>query len=189
MATEGFAKPWVEFEEELGEHMLLKPPVSQIPKTEDTTTDDVTKVRVYTLDGYTGGKLVCMYFHGGGWAIGDVNGDDLFSGAISKAGGIVVVSVEYRLALDNKHPGLMDECYKALLWALGNSKRLNTVEGKFVTAGLSAGGQLAFAAALRGLDEGSGEFVGIVALIPVTVHPDGLLEILRPGYTAMEEHD
>jgi versiconal hemiacetal acetate esterase len=146
-------------------------------------------VRVYTLDGYTGGKLVCMYFHGGGWAIGDVNGDDLFSGAISKAGGIVVVSVEYRLALDNKHPGLMDECYKALLWALGNSKRLNTVEGKFVTAGLSAGGQLAFAAALRGLDEGSGEFVGIVALIPVTVHLDSLLEILRPGYTAMEEHD
>jgi versiconal hemiacetal acetate esterase len=165
------------------------PTLPRRPKTEDTTTDDVTKVRVYTLDGYTGGKLVCMYFHGGGWAIGDVNGDDLFSGAISKAGGIVVVSVEYRLALDNKHPGLMDECYKALLWALGNSKRLNTVEGKFVTAGLSAGGQLAFAAALRGLDEGSGEFVGIVALIPVTVHPDGLLEILRPGYTAMEEHD
>jgi versiconal hemiacetal acetate esterase len=158
-------------------------------KTEDTSTDDGTKVRIYTPDGYTGGRPVCMYFHGGGWAMGDINGDDPFSRAISKAGGIVVVSVEYGLAPDNKHPGLMDECYKALRWALSNSKRLNTAEGKFLTAGVSAGGQLAFATALRGVDEGAGELVGVVALIPATVHPDGVPEKLRPEYTAMEEHD
>jgi versiconal hemiacetal acetate esterase len=83
----------------------------------------------------------------------------------------------------------LNECYKALLWALDNLKRLNTAEGKFLTAGLSAGGQLAFATALRSLDQRSGELVGVVALIPATVHPDGVPEILQPRYTAMEEHD
>ncbi|KAI4650614.1 hypothetical protein J4E93_002971 [Alternaria ventricosa] len=212
MANEEFAKPWLEFEEEFGERMLLKPPISSMTeqftrygglmaskytfpapdpsvKTEDTVTDDGTKVRIYTPDGYTGGKPVCMYYHGGGWAMGDVNGDDPFSRAISKAGGIVVVSVEYGLAPDNKHPGLMNECYKAFLWALANSKRLNTAYGRYLTAGVSAGGQLAFATALRGQHERTGELVGVVAIIPATVHPDGVPEILREGYTSMEEHD
>jgi len=212
MANEGFAKPWLEFEEELGERILLNPPISNMTeqfmrygslmasrytfpepdlsvKTEDTTTDHGTKVRIYTPDGYTGGKPVCMYYHGGGWAMGDVNGDDPFSRAISKAGGIVVVSVEYGLAPDNKHQDLMDECFNALRWALDNSKRLNTTEGKFLTAGLSAGGQLAFAVALRARDASIDGLVGVVALIPVTVHPDGVPEKLQSGYTAMEEHD
>jgi versiconal hemiacetal acetate esterase len=192
--------------------MLLEPPVSDMAeqftrygglmaskytlpapdpsvKTEDRTTDDGIKVRIYTPDGYTGGKPVCMYLHSGGWAMGDVNGDDPFSRAISKAGGIVVVSVEYGLAPGNKHPKLLNDCYKASRWALNNSKRLNTAEGKYLTAGVSAGGQLAFATALRGSEESWGELLGVVALIPATVHPDGVPEILRSGYTAMEEHD
>ncbi|KAF1935062.1 arylacetamide deacetylase [Clathrospora elynae] len=213
MASEGFAKPWLEFEEELGVRMLLQPPVSKMPdtlagygdimaskytfpapdpavKTEDTTTGDGLKVRIYTPDGYTGGKPVCLYFHGGGWALGDIDSDDPFSRAISKSGSIVVVSVEYRLAPENKHPGLVNDCYKSLQWALQNWKRLNTAEGKFLTAGVSAGGQLAFGTALRAVDEGLGDqIVGVVAIIPATVHPDGVPDELRPKYTAMEEHD
>jgi versiconal hemiacetal acetate esterase len=157
--------------------MLLQPPISEMPdqfarygaiiaskytfptpepstKTEDTTTDDGTKIRIYSPEGYPGGKPVCLYYHGGGWAMGDINGDDQFSRAISKFGIIVVVSVEYGLAPGNEHPGLIEDCYKALAWALRNTKRLNTAGGKFLTAGLSAGGHLAFATALRAADQG-----------------------------------
>lgn len=159
-------------------------------KTEDTTTDDGLRVRIYTPDGYTGGKPVCLYYHGGGWAMGDIDGEDQFSRAISKAGGIVVVSVEYGLAPQNKHPGLVDDCYNGLQWALKNSERLNTAEGKFLTAGLSAGGQLCFGTALRAIDDGlEDHLVGVIAIIPATVHPDGVPAELKSKYTAMEEHD
>jgi versiconal hemiacetal acetate esterase len=182
--------------------MLLQPPISQMPdqfarygaiiapkytfptadpsvKTEDSTTDDGTKVRVYTSGGYTGGKPVCLYYHGGGWSMGDINGDDQFSRAISKFGNIVVVSVEYGLTPGNKHPRLIQDSYKALTWALRYSNRLNNAEGKFLTAGLSAGGHFAFATALGAVDKGLGlGLVGVVALIPGTVHPDAVPEEL-----------
>ncbi|KAH7377325.1 arylacetamide deacetylase [Pyrenochaeta sp. MPI-SDFR-AT-0127] len=213
MASEGFAKPWLEFEEEFGERILLHPPVSRMATTferyggimaskysfpapdpsvhtEDTTTDDGLKVRIYTPEGYTGGNPVCLYYHGGGWAMGDIDGDDPFSRAIAKAGGIVVVSVEYGLAPQNKHPGLINDCYKALRWALGNYKRLNTAEGKFLTAGVSAGGNLAFSSALKAIDDDLGnQLLGVIGIIPATIHPDGVPEELKSKYTAMAEHD
>lgn len=122
--------------------------------------------------------------------MGDINSEDPFSRAISKFGGIVVISVEYGLAPGNKHPGLMNECYKALQWALENSKRLNTTKGQFLTSGNSAGGQIAFGTALRAIDDGLGDqLVGVFTLIPVTIHPDSVPSDLRSKYTAMEEHD
>ncbi|EFQ89829.1 hypothetical protein CFE70_004192 [Pyrenophora teres f. teres 0-1] len=203
----------VQFEEEFGERMNLQPPFTQMieqftkwggiaaskytfpapdpsVKTEDTTTARGTKIRIYTPDGYTGDKPVCMYYHGGGWAMGDINAEDAFSRTMSKLGDIVVISVEYGLAPENKHADLMNECYQALRWALENSKKLNTTEGKFVVSGNSAGGQLAFATALRAIDDGLGnQLVGLVTLIPVTVHPDGVPHELRSKYTSMVEHD
>jgi len=159
-------------------------------KAEDTTTTSGTKIRIYTPNGYTGDKPVCMYYHGGGWAMGDINADDAPSRAISKLGGIVLVSVEYGLAPENKHAHIMNECYQALRWALDNSKRLNTAQGKFITSGNSAGGQLAFATALRAIDEGlENQLVGVFTLIPATVHPDSVPDELRSKYTAMDEHD
>ncbi|EUC35404.1 hypothetical protein COCCADRAFT_3427 [Bipolaris zeicola 26-R-13] len=213
MANEGFAKPWLEFEEEFGERIILEPPLSNLfqqytrigelmaakhvfpvpdpsVKTEDITTEKGFKLRIYTPESYKGDRPVCMYYHGGGWAMGNVDGDDPFSRAVSKAGDMVVVSVEYGLAPQNAHPGLMNECYEALQWALRNSKRLNTADGKFLTAGTSAGGQLALATALRAIDDGLAEqLVGVIGLMPATVHPDGVPKDLKAKYTAMEEHD
>lgn len=159
-------------------------------QAEDTTTDDGLQVRIYTPDGYSGGQPVCVYFHGGGWAMGDINGDDAFSRAIAKSGDIVVVSVAYGLAPQNKHPGLINDCYKGLQWALKNSVKLNTAKDKFLTAGVSAGGQLCFGTALRAIDEGLGDqLVGCVAIIPATIHPDGVPSELKSKYRAMDEHD
>lgn len=203
----------VQFEEEFGERIILEPPLSNLfqqytrigelmaakyvfpapdpsVKTEDTATEKGLKLRIYTPESYKGGRPVCMYYHGGGWAMGNIDGEDPLSRAISKAGDVVVVSVEYGLAPQNAHPGLMNECYEALQWALRNSQRLNTAEGKFLTAGTSAGGQLALGTALRAIDDGLAEqLVGVVALMPATVHPDGVPEELKAKYTAMEEHD
>lgn len=159
-------------------------------KTEDITTEDGLLLRIYTPENYSGGKPVCVYYHGGGWAMGDIDGDDPFSRAIAKLNGIVVISVGYGLAPQNKHPGLINDCYKGLQWALKNSKRLNTAEGKILTAGVSAGGNLAFSSALQAIDNGLGDQVlGVVGLIPATVHPDGVPAELKTEYTSYTEHD
>lgn len=158
-------------------------------KTEERTTDEGLKVRIYTPKGYTGGKPVSVYYHGGGWAMGDLDGDDPFCRAISKGGGLVVVSVEYGLAPQNKHPGLMEDCWKGFQWTLKNSEALGGIKGKIITSGVSAGGQLALGLALKAIDEGyKDSLVGVVALVPATVHPEGVPEELKSKWTSYKEH-
>ncbi|PVH95807.1 hypothetical protein DM02DRAFT_632531 [Periconia macrospinosa] len=212
MASEGFAKPWVEFEEEFGERPLLYGSVSScldgfarigaklgakytfpspdpVVKTEDRTIDGGLKVRIYTPDGYTGRNPVGVYFHAGGWVMGDLDGDDAFCRAMSKDAGVVLVSVEYGLAPQNKHPGLINDCFKGLQWTLDNSKDLSGVEGRIFTAGVSAGGGLALGVALKAIDEGLGDsLVGVVAQVPATIHPDGVPAELKLKYTSKDEH-
>jgi versiconal hemiacetal acetate esterase len=102
---------------------------------------------------------------------------------------VVVVSVGYGLAPQNKHPGLINDCYKGLQWTLKNAKALGGADGKFFTAGTSAGGQLALGLALKAIDEGLGNaLVGVVALVPATVHPKGVPEELKPRWTSYKEH-
>lgn len=159
-------------------------------KTEDVTTEDGLQLRIYTPDNYTGGKPACVYYHSGGWAMGDIDGDDSFSRAIAKSNNVVTVSVGYGLAPQNKHPGLINDCFKGLQWVLKNSTKLNTAEGKVFTAGVSAGGNLAFGSALKAIDNGLGEQVlGVVGIIPATVHPDGVPPELKSQYTSYAEHD
>lgn len=157
--------------------------------TEDRTIEGGLKVRIYTPEGYKGGKPAGVYFHGGGWAMGDLDGDDAFCRSISKLGGVVLVSVEYGLAPQNKHPGLINDCYKGLQWTLKNAEQIGGVQGKIFTAGVSAGGQLALGLALKAIDEGLGDsIVGVVAEVPATVNPKAVPEELKSKYTSYEEH-
>jgi len=216
MANEGFAQPWVEFEQELGIRPIIHGPLSSCTdgfakigglmvskytfpdpdpsvSTSNLTTPDGLGVRVYTPLSSSferGKKPIGIYYHGGGWAMGDLDGDDAHCRAISKAGDAVLVSVDYGLAPQNKHPGLMDDCWKGLQWARENAVELGgSKNGKFFTAGVSAGGQLALGMALKAIDQGLGEkLVGVVALVPATVHYTGVPEELKGKWTSYEEH-
>jgi len=122
--------------------------------------------------------------------MGDIDGDDGFCRATAKGGEVVVVSVEYGLAPQNKHPGLINDCWTGFLWTLEHAKDLGGIPDQIFTTGTSAGGQLALGIALKAVDEGYGkQLVGVVAQVPATVHPDAVPEGLKRGYTSMEEHD
>jgi acetyl esterase/lipase len=166
------------------------PPPDPSVQTEERTMTDGLKVRIYMPKEYSGGGVVGVYFHGGGWAMGDLDGDDAIVRSISKGGNVVVVSVEYGLAPQNKHPGLINDCWKALQWTLEHARELGGVDGKVFTAGASAGAGLALGVALKAIDEGLGDsVVGVVALVPATVHPQAVPEDLKSKYTAYAEHD
>jgi versiconal hemiacetal acetate esterase len=158
-------------------------------KAEDREIPGGLKVRIYTPDGYAGNQPLGFYIHGGGWAMGDLDADDGNCRAISIGAGVVVVSVDYRLAPAHPYPAGLDDCMTAYKWALKHASSLNAKPEKAFIAGASAGGGSTFGLALKLIDEGLGSsVVGLAAQVPVTVHPDLVPIHLKSKYTSYKEH-
>jgi versiconal hemiacetal acetate esterase len=158
-------------------------------KTEDRDIGSGVKVRIYTPPNYQGGKPICVYTHGGGWAMGDLDADDPWCRIISKSAGTVLVSVDYRLTPQFKHPTQVNDCFDAYLWTVKNANELGGMEDKIWVCGASAGGHLALALALKIVEEGHGKTLqGVVAQVPVTIHPDAVPEAMKPRFTSYDEH-
>ena len=72
-------------------------------------------VRIYTPAGEEPYPIF-VYYHGGGWVIGDLETSDGISRAFANAGACIVVSVDYRLAPEHKFPAAIDDAFAALNW-------------------------------------------------------------------------
>jgi versiconal hemiacetal acetate esterase len=121
--------------------------------------------------------------------MGDLDADDGNCRAISKGSGVVLVSVDYRLAPAHPSPAALDDCVAAFKWTFQNAASLGGTAGSVFIAGASAGANLAFGTALRLIDEGLGsQITGVVAQVPVSVHPDLVPEELKSQFTAYDEH-
>ncbi len=80
-------------------------------------------VRVYAPAG-EGPFPALVYFHGGGWVVGDLETQDADCRTIVNAADCVVVSVDYRLAPEHKFPVAAEDAYHATCWVAENSARL-----------------------------------------------------------------
>ena len=91
-----------------------------------------------------------LHIHGGGWTLGDDDGQDPRLARLARETGLTVVSVGYRLAPEHPYPAAPDDCEAAALWLLGDEGK-GTVGGASPLAigGDSAGGQLAAVTLLR----------------------------------------
>lgn len=108
---------------------------------------------------------------------------------ISRDAGVVIVSVDYRLAPKNPYPAGLDDCVTAYRWALKNSASLNTSANQGIVFGTSAGGNLALAAAFKLIDAGERNTLkGVVTIAPVTIARDSVPEELKSKYTSYDEH-
>jgi acetyl esterase len=102
--------------------------------------------RVYSPVPPAESPAVIVYYHGGGWVIGSVDDWDAVCRALAVASGCTLVSVDYRLAPENRFPAAADDAFDAYTWAAGPALGA----GKpMVLAGDSAGGNLAAVTALR----------------------------------------
>lgn len=81
--------------------------------------------------------------------------------------GCAVVSVEYRLAPEHRHPAAIEDCYAGLRWTSDNASDLNIDPSKIVVAGASAGGGLTAALALLARDRGEPGLAGQMLLCPM----------------------
>lgn len=99
--------------------------------------------RRYVPDG-TGSpatSALLLYFHGGGFVLGDLDTHDSLCRLICRDGGIQVISVDYRLAPEHKAPAAVDDAYAAYRWALDHAAGLGAT--RIVVGGDSAGANLA----------------------------------------------
>jgi acetyl esterase len=138
-------------------------------------------VRVYRPSaGGTAGGLV--YYHGGGWVIGDLDSHDSLCRRFCAGAGVVVVSVDYRLAPEHPYPAATDDAWAALQWVHANAGDLGIDAERVAIGGDSAGGNLAALMALRARDEG-----GPAVALQVLIYPATDLVMEHPSITANGE--
>lgn len=101
-------------------------------------------VRVYEPAGLPArGRAGLLYLHGGGWVIGSIASHDPITAALAEAAGLVVASVDYRLAPEHPFPVPIEDTESAAEWLLGALDRFGLDAGRLGIAGDSAGGNLA----------------------------------------------
>jgi acetyl esterase len=127
-------------------------------------------VRVYRPVGAAPGAPLpaLVYFHGGGWVIGDLETHDVLCRQITAEAGLEVVAVDYRLAPEHKFPAAVDDAWAATRWVAANAGRLGVDPRRIAVGGDSAGGNLAAVVALLARDAGAPAIAYQVLLYPVT---------------------
>ncbi|REE65303.1 acetyl esterase/lipase [Streptomyces sp. 3212.3] len=114
------------------------------------------------------GPLPAVYhMHGGGMITGNnrMGVDEMLD--LSEELGLVVVSVEYRLAPEHPHPAPVEDCYAGLVWTAENAREIGVDPARIVVAGGSAGGGLTAALALLARDRGGPAVFGQMLLCPM----------------------
>src|SRR5262245_28206747 len=124
-------------------------------------------VRIYAPAG-SGPFPVLVWFHGGGWVVGDLDTTDPTARHLTVGANCLVISVDYRLAPETKFPGPVDDCYAATVWAAQQAPRLNGDPSRIAVGGDSAGGNLAAAVALMNRDRGGLSLAFQLLVYPVT---------------------
>jgi acetyl esterase len=102
------------------------------------------RARVYApIAGGSESLPAMVFFHGGGFVVGDLDTHDGLCRLIAHEGGFVVVAVDYRLAPENKWPAPLDDAIAATRWIFANAPSLGIDAGRIAIGGDSAGGHLA----------------------------------------------
>jgi acetyl esterase/lipase len=100
-------------------------------------------VRIYQPETRPDTLPALLWIHGGGYVLGNVQGDDLKAKSMALALNCVVASVEYRLAPEHPFPAPLEDCYAALKWLVGSADQFGINTARIAIGGASAGGGLA----------------------------------------------
>jgi acetyl esterase len=131
----------------------------------------VIPARMYTpkrLRKHEGLSPALVFFHGGGWVIGDLDTHDVACRKLSDEGELIVVSVDYRLAPEHKFPAAVDDAITATKWIAAHTRQLGIDAARLSVGGDSAGGNLAAVVSLAARDGDGPAIAGQVLIYPAT---------------------
>ncbi|NKB32878.1 MAG: alpha/beta hydrolase fold domain-containing protein [Pseudomonadales bacterium] len=111
---------------------------------------------------------VLVYFHGGGYTIGSLKSHDCVCRGLCIEANCIVVSVDYRLAPENKYPAAVDDAWAAAQWAASNAESLGGNPNNVAIGGDSAGGNLTAVVSLLAKESGNPYFVFQLLIYPGT---------------------
>jgi len=129
------------------------------------------RARIYTPKALrkNNGLAPCLvFFHGGGWVIGDLDTHDVVCQKLAHEGELIVISVDYRLAPEHKFPAAADDAITATKWVADNARQFGIDAAHLLVGGDSAGGNLAAVVALAARDGGGPKLAGQVLVYPAT---------------------
>ena len=131
----------------------LRPPAPELSEVRDLTGDG--KGGPIPLRLYRPGEAVLpafVFFHGGGWVVGDLDTHDVVCRQIARETGSVVIAVDYRLAPEHPFPAAADDAWSATTWVAAHADDLKIDRRRIAVGGDSAGGGLAAVVALMARD-------------------------------------
>ena len=113
------------------------------------------RARLFWPSGTSAAALpTLLYFHGGGWSIGDIDSYDPLCRQLAATAGCAVLSLDYRLAPEHPFPAAPEDCFAALRALVADGERLGLDTSRLALGGDSAGGNLAAVTAIRARDAG-----------------------------------
>lgn len=145
-------------------------PLMTVDRVEDRSIPGPSSeipIRLYYPEGDPPFAAV-VYFHGGGWVIGSLDTHHGVCHAFAKKSGCLIVSVDYRLAPEHRHPAAVEDAYAATVWVAENAAAIQADPQRIGIGGDSAGGHLAAVVAQMARDR-QGPRLGLQVLIyPIT---------------------
>ena len=109
-----------------------------------------------------------VYYHGGGWVIGDLDTHDTLCRELANGAGCAVIAVDYRLGPEHRFPAAVDDCIAATRWVRAHATELHVDASRLAVGGDSAGGNLAAVVALAARDSGDLPIAFQLLIYPAT---------------------
>ena len=120
-----------------------------------------------------------VYYHGGGWTMGDLDTHDVLCRQLADEAGCVVVSVDYRMGPEHRFPAAVDDVLAATRWLQAHADELGLDATRFAVGGDSAGGNLAAVVALAWRDAGE----AVPLRFQLLIYPATDMRLVAPSHT------